>query len=78
MSLFYFDLFNDIDSSDDEGQDLADLAAAISAATRYARAMAAESVNEGHLDLRHRIEVRDAAGAIVATVKFGDAVAIVG
>jgi len=44
----------------------------------YAREMAAESVKAGHLDLSHRVEVTDAGGSFVFTVRFGEVVAILG
>lgn len=76
MPRFYFHLFNDLDVRDEEGLELPDKAAAIEQAVKNARVMAAESVCEGHLVLNHRIEIMDANGSAVATVRFGDAVEV--
>lgn len=73
MPLYYFNLFNDIVSIADEGIDLADKQAAHQHAIGEARAMAAESVREGHLTLSHRIDYSDEAGP-VGTVRFDEAV----
>ena len=77
MPRYYFHLYNDIDARDEEGVELPDLEAARDHATAEARNMTSVSVLEhGRVNLHHRIEVADHAGAVVATVEFGDAVAI--
>ena len=73
---FYFHLFNDFTSHDDEGAQLPNAAAAMQEAARMTREMAAESVREGRLVLGHRIEVTNAVGATVGTVHFGDVVEV--
>ena len=78
MPTFYFDLYNDIVSKDDEGRELDDIEAAKKCAVEDARNMAAESVREGRLDLSHYVEVTDVDGASLARVTFGEAVKIVG
>ena len=76
MPRFYFHLFNDTQVPDPEGIELPDATVALQRAVSAARAMAAESVREGHLILSHRIEVSDETGASGATVHFGDVVEI--
>jgi hypothetical protein len=75
---YYFHLHNDVEARDDEGVDLPDQAAAKEHALDEARAMAAESVREGHLDLSHSIEVADHARERLFSVTFGEAVKITG
>lgn len=76
MPHFYFHLFNDMTSIDEEGVDLPNVAAATERAVAHAREMAAESVREGHLVLDHRIEVANEAGQTIETVYFGDVVRV--
>ena len=79
MPRYYFHLHNDINTTDDEGRELADAAAARCAAEEDAREMAARSVQyDGRLNLAHYIEITDERGKSVARVRFGDAVAITG
>ena len=78
MPLYYFHLYDDMVVRDDNGLELADAEAAKREATRNARALACEQVLKGHLKLHHRIEVEDEDGAAVATVTFGEAVAVEG
>jgi hypothetical protein len=78
MPRFYFNVFNDEVTLDDEGADLADLAAARKRAVVEARLFAAESiVARGHLVLTHHIEIASDEGAL-ETVTFGDAIEIQG
>jgi hypothetical protein len=78
MPYFYFHLFNDITSIDEEGADLPTTDAAMQRAATTAREMAAESVREGHLVLDHRIELANDAGQTIAKVRFGEVVKIEG
>lgn len=77
MPRYFFHLHNHIETPDEEGVALADLAAARDLAEREARSMAAQSVAHGKLDLHHSIEVTDAAGTTVLRVRFGDVIEIV-
>lgn len=77
MPRYFFHLHNDLETRDEEGLELPDLAAARQVAETEARAMAAQSVANGHLCLAHSIEVTDASGATVLVVRFGEAVEIV-
>jgi hypothetical protein len=71
---FFFHLYDDLVSLDDEGAELADAGAARSKAVRDAREIACAEVLEGHLNRKHRIEVVDESDSIIAIVEFGDAV----
>jgi hypothetical protein len=73
---FYFHLFNDVTSLDEEGVELPNVQTAIQQAGANARHMAAQSVIEGHLTLNHRIEVMDEAHKNVCTVRFRDVVEV--
>jgi len=63
---------------DVEGIERADLAGARDAAITGARGIMAAELGEGRLCLSCHIEIEDAAGAIVMTVPFGDAVSVTG
>jgi hypothetical protein len=76
MPRFYFHLFNDLTSIDEEGVDLANAAVALQRGAAIAREMAAESVREGHLILDHRIEVANEHGDAIGTIYFRDVVEI--
>jgi len=69
---FYFNLYDDLTVIDDEGVDLPDVSAARERASKDARHIACTEVLHGHLDLRHRIDVVDESGSVVATVQFKD------
>jgi hypothetical protein len=73
---FFFHVFDDDVTRDEDGLELPDAAAAAAVALRSARALACEQVGQGCLRLRDRIDVADEAGALVATVTFRDAVAV--
>jgi hypothetical protein len=74
MPRFFFHLYDDMVSVDDEGTELPDAKAAHECAVKSARAIACQEVLEGHLNLRHRIEVEDERGTPVLTVHFSDVV----
>ncbi|MDO7841919.1 DUF6894 family protein [Sphingomonas immobilis] len=77
MSRYYFHVFNDEETRDDEGQEFPDVAAAHARARYEVQRLAAHSITEhGHLVLHHRIEVEDQDGNWIATVQFGDVVEI--
>jgi hypothetical protein len=77
MARYFFNLKNDLDVPDEEGEDLPDLAAAQERARAYALDMSAASVLErGTINLHHRIDVSDESGATVHSVEFGDVVLI--
>ena len=71
---FFFHVYDDSVSLDEEGQELPTVDAARERAVMEARGLASREVLEGHLGLTHRIEVEDAAGAPVVTVEFKDVI----
>lgn len=76
MAQYFFDLRNSLDVMDEEGRECDDLDAAKACAVAEARHVASDDVLGGSLDTSHRIDVRDADGDVVASVSFGEAVAI--
>jgi hypothetical protein len=74
VPLFFFHVYDDIISHDDEGVDLPSLAAARLQAISGARDICAEQVRHGHLELSHWIDVVDESGAKVLTLTFREAV----
>lgn len=75
MPRFYFHLYNQVGYvPDDEGQEAPDLDAARRRAIENIRSILSAEVAEGSLDLRGYIEIADAGGAVVATVRFAEAV----
>jgi uncharacterized protein DUF6894 len=78
MARYFFNIFNDATLIDDEGLELADLAAARAMALETARELVCESVHQGHLNLDHRIEIHDGGTEPVLVVTFRDAFTIEG
>ena len=76
MPHYYFHLYNDEVTMDDEGVELADAEAARAHALAEARHMAADTVSKGHFTGSHRIDIVDAAREPVGTVRFDEAVEI--
>ena len=76
MALYYFNIYNDDVTLDEEGANLADDHAARAHAINAARSLAADTASKGHLALDHRIEIEDASHKAVGTVRFGEAVEI--
>lgn len=77
MTRYYFDVFNDEITLDEEGQELPDREAAVARARFEARVLAGDSVvQQGHLVLDHHIRVRSPDGDIVASVNFGDVIEV--
>ena len=76
MPRYFFHLYDDLVSIDEEGSELPDLAAARRTAVQNVRAIACQEVLEGHLNLQHRIEVEDESGRCVLVVPFQDAVEV--
>lgn len=66
-----------MDVPDEEGADLPNLEAAIVRASCQARVLVCEMAKEvGLIDLRHRIDIEDGAGAVLETVRYGDVVEV--
>lgn len=77
MPRYFFDLYDDLISLDSEGAELPDLGSAERHALVEARQIiGATAKDDGKIDLRHNIKVRDEAGAIVHTLEFEDAVSV--
>jgi hypothetical protein len=75
MPRYFFDLYNDEVSLDDEGAVLPGPEEAYGRAMREAREMITASVEEhGKIDLSHRIEVRGESGLVLDRVPFEQAV----
>lgn len=77
MPRFYFHLHNDEDVSDEGGEELPDLDAALAYALHMVRFEVSEgALRDGRIVLSHRIDIEDGAGAVMATVYFRDAVEV--
>lgn len=71
MPRFYFNVFNDVVTIDEEGVDLPDQRAAEAQAQVAAAELIAEQLKAGEkLNLNHRIEIEDADHRIVYTLPF--------
>jgi hypothetical protein len=73
---YFFHVFNDQTSLDEEGQEFPDLDAARAHAIEGARSLMWDSLKEGHIDLSHHIAIQNDQGELLLDVKFGDAVAV--
>lgn len=78
MPRFYFHVFNDESVLDEEGAELSDWDAARDRAIESARALACDSIQRGHLNLDHHIEVVDESDKRIMTVTFREAFTIEG
>ncbi|HEX8366028.1 MAG TPA: hypothetical protein VD887_04270 [Allosphingosinicella sp.] len=78
MPRYFFHVFNDEITLDEEGIELPDLDAAREQAIESARALVCESVKHGHLNLDHRIEIADETDARKMTVTFREAFSLEG
>ncbi|HYD23369.1 MAG TPA: hypothetical protein VEB68_01125 [Croceibacterium sp.] len=78
MPRYFFHLHNDLDSYDDEGREMDDAVQARRCAEQDARDMAAEGVRAGELNRSHHVDVTDAGGTLLFSVRFGEVVRVVG
>lgn len=77
MARYFFHLFNDEVTSDDEGTECPDDEAAIALAEEEVAIQAAESVRRHrHLVRSHHIVLANEAGDTVTTITFGDVVTV--
>ncbi len=77
MSLFHLNLRTSTDFiPDEDGTELADLAAAEDSATRSAREMMSAEVCDGDLQLDESIEIHDAQGRYLSAIRFRDVLKI--
>lgn len=68
--------FDDLDSQDEEGIELASIEDARTCAVRCIRVVASGRLSAGHLDLEHCTEVNDEAGRELLRKRFGDAIRV--
>jgi hypothetical protein len=76
MPRYFFNVYDDVIATDDEGLVLPNLEAARLQAVAGARAMIAEQVTRGYLVRSHWIDVVDEEGSLVLRLRFGDAIEI--
>jgi hypothetical protein len=76
MKRYYFNIYNDDITLDDEGALLADAHAARAHAVKSVRSLAAETVLLGHFVGNHRIEFVDSDQNIIGEVRFDEAVVV--
>jgi len=76
MGRYYFHLYDDMIVIDEEGMELSGPDAARDKGRAMARDMACTEVLEGHLNLRHRIEIVDEDSQPVATIPFRDTIRV--
>jgi hypothetical protein len=74
--VYFFDVYNDDITLDDEGIELADEQAANARGIKEVRALASDTVRHGHLVRHHYVEIRDANHNAVGAVRFDEAVDI--
>jgi hypothetical protein len=73
---YYFHVFNDETSLDDEGRQLPDLESARAHAIEDARSLMADALKGGSITLSHHIAVENEQGQRLMNVTFGDAVEV--
>jgi hypothetical protein len=73
---YFFHVFNDETSLDDEGLELPTLKAAQAHAITAARSIMSDELKAGRIVLSHHIAVHGENGGILLDVTFGDAVEI--
>lgn len=76
MPRYFFHVYDDLITRDQDGIDFPDAEAACAAAVAGAREMMCDQLMKGRLCLYHCIEVEDARGKAILTLPFGDAVRI--
>ena len=74
MPRFYFHLFDGSPCIDDEGLELADAAAARSAALQSARSIMGHDIFKGTLSLRGSVNIADESGEVFDWITFSEAV----
>lgn len=77
MTHYYFNLLDGVRIDDEEGQDLADDAAAHAEAVRSARSIMADAVWMGRLPLDEATEIV-AHGEVISVLAFSDAIKLPG
>jgi hypothetical protein len=75
MPRYHFNLYNSVGFvPDEEGRELPDVETAREEALKGARAIIADDVLQGRLDLKGRLEVLDEDGVLVLAIPFTEAV----
>ena len=74
--MYYFNVYNDDITLDEEGAELADLEAARAYAVKETRVLAADTVLHGHLTRHHRLEITDAKRRVLHAVRLDEAVEV--
>lgn len=75
MPRYFFHLYNDVEARDEEGVEMPNIGAARMAALRDARFTISETIKaEGRFVGDHRIDIEDAEGNVLETIRFKDAV----
>ena len=74
MPLFYFNLFDDEPSIDDQGTELGSLGEAFTHAADLACACVSLTARQGYVTLGHYVEIANYARECVGRLRFGDAV----
>jgi hypothetical protein len=75
MPQFYLHIYNDHgEAEDDEGLEVPSLAVAREKAIRGIRSLLASEVENGSFNLAGRIDIKDAAGTVLLSVPFEEAV----
>jgi hypothetical protein len=77
MAQYFFHLRDGADTLlDDEGCELADIAAVARQALREARSLISQEALAGAINLAQRLEVEDGLGVMVYRLDFEDAIAV--
>ena len=76
MPRFFFHVYDDAVTQDDEGREFGDVVAAKREAIKGARELMCEQLRKGYLALNHRVEVEDDDGNRVAVIRFREVVRI--
>jgi hypothetical protein len=78
MPRFFLHIHNRIGfAPDEEGYDLADLAAAVEQAKEGIRSILSDEAKTGRLDLNGRIEIADETGTVRQSLPFSEAFEVV-
>lgn len=76
MTKYFFDLYDEMITRDEEGSELENIPAARNLAIEYVQALVAHRARAGSMNLTHFIKVRDESGKALFAVRFDEAVKI--
>jgi hypothetical protein len=77
MPRYFFHLYDDLVTTDEEGIELPNLIEAEAFGLENARILAAEEVKRGRLNLKHRLEIADESGVVFRRIPFAGAFELV-